>query len=322
MRTTTALAPPRLKREPRRVTGIQIGTMALGDHYGMLTEQGAVGIIQEAVEKGVRFFDTNPAFGQGASELLLGRALESENEKVSIATKALSSSDNPFQPLRRTTRERLLRDIEESLRRLGRHYIDLYYVYGDRDARVFDQTIEALFEIRESGLIRATGIYSTSSYFLRRALRRGHVDAVMVPYNIFNRPLDTDFLSFCRTADVAVHACEPLCRGMLAGTLHNNSAFPEGDVRTRDKRFRGERFRKTIGIVERLKHFAEQEGITMLELSLGWVLQHPAVKTAVCGARTPQQAEEIVEASAARLTLDQILEIDFIVGSNKYESVE
>ena len=60
----------------------------------------------------------------------------------------------------------------------------------------------------------------------------------------------------------------------------------------------------------------------MLELSLGWVLQHPAVKTAVCGARTPQQAEEIVEASAARLTLDQILEIDFIVGSNKYESVE
>jgi aryl-alcohol dehydrogenase-like predicted oxidoreductase len=322
MRTLTAVAPPRIKKQPKVVSGIEIGTMALGDHYGVLDEQGAVSIIQEAMERGARSFDTCPAFGQGASELLLARALESEVDNVSIATKALSPGDNPFQPLRRTARERLLRDIEGSLRRLGRHYIDLYYIYGDRDGQVFDQAVDALLEIRESGLIRATGIYSTSSYFIRRALRRGHIDAVMVPYSILNRPLDTDFLSFCRGADVAVHACEPLFRGLLAGSLHRNSTFPEGDVRTTDKRFRGERFRKNIGVIEPLKQFADREGMTLLELSLGWVLQHPAIKTAVCGARNREQVAEIIAASTTRLTLDQILEIDFIIGSNKYQSVE
>ena len=322
MRTLTSVAPPRVQKEPKRITGIQIGTMALGDHYGMLDEQGAVSIIQESVERGVRFFDTSPAFGRGASEMLLARALETETERVSIATKALSAGDPPFHPPRRTSRERLLRDIEESLRRLGRHYLDLYYIYGDREGRMFDQTLDALFEIRESGLIRATGIYSTSSYFLRRALRRGHVDAVMVPYNILNRPLDTDFLSFCRAADVAVHACEPLFRGLLAGKLHRNSTFSQGDVRTADRRFRGDRFRRNIEIVELLRLFADQEGLTLLELSLGWVLQHPSIKFAVCGARTPLQVEEIIKASATRLSLDQILEIDFIVGSKKYQFME
>jgi len=320
MRTLTAVAPLRKKKERRSVSGIQLGTMSLGDHYGPMDEQGAISIIQKAVDRGVSSFDTSPAFGRGASELLLSRALGSGIENVSIATKALSPSDDPFRPLRGNSRETLLRDIEESLRRLGRHYIDQYYVYGDSDHARFDRTFDALLEIKETGLVRATGIYATSSYFLRRALRRGQVDAVMVPYSILNRPLDSDFLQYCRAFDVPVHACEPLCRGILSGRLHRNSAFAEGDVRINDKRFRGNRYRKNIEITERLKRFADQEGMSLLELSLGWVLQHPSVKAAVCGVRSAQQVEEIAAASSTELTLDQILEIDFIVGPDKFQT--
>ncbi len=320
MRTLTSIAPLRKKKEPKQITGIHIGTMSLGDHYGPMDEQGAVSIIQEAVERGINSFDTSPAFGRGASELLLSRALGSRIESVSIATKSLSPGEDPFRLLRRSSRETLLRDIEDSLRRLGRHYLDLYYIYGDSDHSLFDQTVDALLEIRETGLIRLTGIYTTSSYFLRRALRRGHIDAVMVPYNILNRPLDSDFLQYCRLSDVAVHACEPLCRGLLSGRLHKNSAFAEGDVRINDKRFRGERFRQNIGITEHLRHFADQEGMTLLELSLGWVLQHPSVKAAVCGVRSAEQIEEVIAASSTELTLDQILEIDFIVGADKFQT--
>jgi aryl-alcohol dehydrogenase-like predicted oxidoreductase len=294
--------------------------MSLGDHYGPMDERTAVAIIQKAFESGVHSFDTSPAFGTGVSEMLLPRALGTRVEDVIIATRALSTRDDPFSMLRKSTRESLLRDVEGSLHRLGRHYLDLYYIYGDSDHGRFDQTVDALLEIRGTGLIRSIGIFTTSSYFLRRALRRGPIDAVLVPYNILNRPLDTDFLTFCRISGVAVHACEPLCRGLLTGKLHRNSAFGEGDVRINDARFRGARFRDNIEIVDRLRSFADQEGLSMLELALGWVLQHPAVTAAVCGARTPGQVEDIITASAAQLTLDQILEIDFIVGADKFQA--
>jgi aryl-alcohol dehydrogenase-like predicted oxidoreductase len=295
--------------------------MPLGNHYGALEVADAIKLIQAAVDQGVNSFDTSPAFGNGRAEELLAQALGSGVKDISIATRALPSTQQ-VSTQGFTDRSKILTWLEESLLRLKRDSIDLYYIEGLRDRTTIGRLMEAMELIRESGLIGGIGLVATNSYPVRIALKYGKVNAVLVPYNILNRPIDTEFLSFCRQTDVAVHAAEPLCRGLLAGQLHRNSAFPAGDIRTDDRRFRGDRFRTNIGLVGHLARYATQEGLSMLELSLGWVMQHPAVTTAICGAKSVAQLEELIAASRTKLKLDQILEIDFIVGGNKYQRAE
>ena len=321
MNTTTTTTAPQTQAAPvRTAEGIRLGGLTFGDHYGPIDHRKSVQLIRTTVEAGVTSFDTSPAFGAGAGELLLSLALGSRIEDVTISTKGILPGEDPFNPLTRGDREALFTSLEQSLRRLGRRFIDIYYIYGQKNPDAFIRSVDAVREMKEAGLIRKIGLYATSSYFLRLALRSGAIDAVMVPYNIFNRPLDTDFLPFCREENVEVHACEPFCRGLLTGQLHKNSVFGEGDLRLTDPRFRGDRFRKNVSLVEQLGSYATRQGMTLLALSLGWVLQHPAITTAVCGARSVRQIEQIVAASPTRLTLDQILEIDLIIGPHKYQS--
>ncbi|MDH4068889.1 MAG: aldo/keto reductase [Ignavibacteria bacterium] len=320
MNTTTTVAPKLKVSRPRVSQAIGLGGLAFGDHYGPMDQNSAVRLIQDAVDRGVNYFDTSPAFGAGASELLLSLALGTRSEDVSIATKAIQSETDPFNYLSAETRESMVRSLEQSLRRLGRRYVDLYYLYGHKSKDQFIRTVEAAEEMRDAQLVRSVGIYTTTSYFVRIALRYGKIDAVMVPYNILNRPLDTDLLPYCREQGIAVHACEPFCRGLLTGQLHRNSVFGEGDLRLTDPRFRGDRFRINVGLVEQLGAYATRQGMTLLALSLGWILQHPAIASAVCGARSTRQIEQIIIASTARLTLDQILETDLIVDHHKYQS--
>jgi len=320
MNTTTSVAPLRTTAPPDRIATLELGGLAFGDHYGPTDQRKTIQLIQQAVGLGVTSFDTSPSFGSGAAELLLSLALGSTVEDVTISTKATMPGDNPFVPTVHADRDGLFRGLENSLRRLGRRFIDMYYLYGQKDREAFVRSLDAAREIREAGLVRRLGLYATSSYFLRVALEHTSVDAVMVPYNIFNRPLDTDFLPYCREHNIPVHACEPLCRGLLTGQLHKNSTFGEGDLRLTDPRFRGDTFRDNIRLVEQLGAFATRQGMTLLALSLGWVLQHPAISAAVCGARSLKQIEQVIKASASRLTLEQILEVDLIVGSNKYQS--
>lgn len=320
MNTTTAVAPKLRVSRPRVSQTIALGGLAFGDHYGPMDQHMAIRLIQDAVDRGIASFDSSPAFGAGASELLLSLALGARSEDVSIATKAILPESDPFNYLSGQNKESMFKSLEGSLRRLGRRFVDLYYIYGHTSRDQFVRMLEAAQEMQEAQLIKAIGIYTSTSYFLRIALRYGKIDAVMVPYNILNRPLDTDLLSYCREQKVPVHACEPFCRGLLTGQLHRNAVFGEGDLRLNDPRFRGERYRTNVRLVEQLGAYATRQGMTLLALSLGWILQHPAVETAVCGARSTRQIEQIIAASSARLTLDQILETDLIVDNHKYQS--
>jgi aryl-alcohol dehydrogenase-like predicted oxidoreductase len=189
----------------------------------------------------------------------------------------------------------------------------------DRSGEALREMIEAMTEVREAGFIREVGLIVSGTEILKRAVSYGQIDAVLVPYSIFNRPADADFLSFCRMSGIAVHACEPLCRGLLSGALHSNSVFAEGDIRINDQRFRGQRFRDNIETAERLRHFAAQEGYTLLELALGWVLQHPSISSVICGAKTTHQLRQLISAMPVNLNLDQILEIELIVGDRKHQ---
>jgi aryl-alcohol dehydrogenase-like predicted oxidoreductase len=298
---------------------IGFGGLALGGHYGPIEKSEAIRTIRTAVEAGITFFDASPTYGGGLAEQILGAALGSERDSVQIATKVGTGRDVSFTLLRNNDRTTIIKRIEESLKRLRRDYIDLYQIYGPDPHTPLHETMETLEELRQAGKVRLIGFCSPDTSTLREALKHGRVNAVQVPYNILNRTIDAEVLPFCRAARIHLHACEPYLCGLLCGGLHKNSVFDTDDRRATDRRFRGEQFRSNIEIVNRLRAYAYQEELTLLQLSLGWTLQNPSIARAICGATRPEQVVETVAAAQTQLTPEQIIAVDQIVGEDKYQ---
>lgn len=297
---------------------IGLGGLPLGGHYGSIEKREVVRTIRSALEEGVTFFDTSPTYGDGLAERLLVEALGSDRDNVVIATKTAASSDT-FTDLRQANDPATIRRrAEESLRRLRRDHIDLYQICGTDPHTPIAETMDAMEELRSAGVIRFIGFCTSKTAILREALKHGRIDVVQLSYNALDRSIEADVLPFCRAARIEIHACEPFCCGLLLGSLHKNSSFDESDRRIEDTRFRGEQFRHSIETVNRLRSFAYQEGLTLLQLALGWVLQDPLIKTAICGAKNHRQIRETVAAGNVDLTPEQIIEIDQIIGEEKF----
>jgi aryl-alcohol dehydrogenase-like predicted oxidoreductase len=309
------------ENESAAASRIGLGGLPFGGHYGQQEKVDVISTIYAALDEGVTFFDTSPSYGDGLAESLLADALGSDRDNVIIATKAVASG-SIFTNLRQANDPATIkRRAEESLKRLGRDHIDLYQIYGTDPRTPLGKTMEAMEELRSAGKIRFIGFCTTNTVILREALKHGRVDALQLPYNAIDRSIEGDVLPFCRAARIEIHACEPFCCGLLLGSLHKNSSFDAADRRIEDNRFRGEQFRHSIETVNRLRSFAYQEGLTLLQLALGWVLQDPLVKIAICGAKNHHQIREIVAAGNVNLTPEQIIEIDQIVGEEKFQGV-
>jgi myo-inositol catabolism protein IolS len=307
--------------ETSAASRIGLGGLPFGGHYGQLEKVDVISTIYAALDEGVTFFDTSPSYGDGLAETLLADSLGSDRDKVIIATKAAAAGSFPTTLRQANDPATIRRRAEESLTRLGRDYIDLYHICGTDPHSPIGKTMEAMMELRNAGKIRFIGFYAANTTILREALKHGRIDAVQLPYNAIDRSIRADMLRFCRATRIEIHACEPLCCGLLPGLLHQNSIFDEEDCRVEDERFRGELYRLNIETVNRLRAFAYQEGLTLLQLALGWVLQNPLVKVAICGAKSPQQIRQIVASKNVNLTPEQIIEIDQIVGEQKLEGV-
>jgi len=271
--------------------------------------------VRTAIDLGITSFDTSPAYGDGTADHLLAEALGEKTAHVTISTKIYAGTAQTPQDVRMV----ICRQLEGTLTRLKRDKIDICYLADASPFRNIEEAMVTLLSLKEAGMIGGIGLCIDSIHPLQNALILNSVDCIQTRYNIFSRPEDPDLLPLCSSAKIDVHACEPFCRGLLLGLLGRNAAFEQADVRIEDKRFRGERFRSNLELVGQLRMFAAQEGITLLQLALGWVLQHPAVRSAVCGVRSAGQVRHLAAASNARLTLDQLLEVDLIVGDQKHQ---
>lgn len=316
-----AISPiPSTTKRPALRKGIRLGGLAFGGLFGRVEKAKAIRTIQTAFDVGITWFDTSPSYGEGRAEEVLGDALEKITHHVGITTKS-PTLDMAAQMVKGRTRDAILRSIEGSLRRLNREFVDLYLLDGPLTPTCMLEAVTTAEGLRRAGVAKSIGICTPELETLGEIIQHLRLDAVQAPYNILTRLAEARLLSFCRDHDIAFHACEPLCRGLLAGRLHKNSVFDEGDLRILDRRFRGERFRRNIEIVNRLRAYADLEDISLLQLSLGWVLQHPTVASIVCGAKSPQQASELA-ASHALLTPAQVLEVELIVGEDRFQQPE
>ena len=293
------------------VSRIAFGTWQLGGEWGSFDEAAAIDAIRGARDLGITLFDTAQAYGFGASEELLGRALRpeltSDREGVVIATKG------GIRPPERDTSQAFLRKgVEESLRHLDVDVIDVCQVHWpDRDVPA-EETAGALQEMVDEGKIRFAGVsnYGVADMEAFEAVRP--VDTLQPPYHLFQRTIEAEILPFARAHDIGVLAYSPLASGLLAGRIDEDTTFEPDDWRGQASAYAGEALRRNLAVVRQLEGLAADLGISLSQLAIAWVLAQPGVHVAIVGARSRGNIAASAAAGEVELSPEALARIDEI----------
>ena len=236
------------------ISRIGLGTWAIGGWmWGGTDDSESVATIQAAIERGITLIDTAPAYGFGRSEEIVGRALAEGRlrSRVVIATKVgLEWKDGKV--FRNASRDRILREVTNSLRRLRTDYIDIYQVRCANPLVPIEETAEAMQRLLAQGIIRAIGVSNFSVAEIERFRRVAQLHVVQPPYNLFEREIEAELLPYCRETNFATLTYGALCRGLLSGKLQQDAHF-EGDyLRLTDPKFHPPRYAQYLAAVQRL----------------------------------------------------------------------
>jgi len=293
---------------------VGLGTWAIGGWmWGGTDEARSIATIRAAVEQGITLIDTAPVYGFGRSEEIVGKALAGGlRDRVTIATK-VGIAWRDGEPYRDGRRQRIVREIEDSLRRLRTDVIDLYQVHWPDLQTPLEETARALEELLRQGKIRAIGVSNFSPRQMESFRAVATLDAVQPPYNLFEREIEADVLPYAAASGLTVLSYGALCRGLLSGRMRTDTAFDQGDLRRVDPKFQGARFRLYLAAVEQLATLArERFDRSVLALAVRWVLdQGPTI--ALWGARSPDQLRAIREIEGWRIDEATRRDIDSIL---------
>jgi aryl-alcohol dehydrogenase-like predicted oxidoreductase len=299
-----------------QVSRIGLGTWAIGgSEWGEVSGGDAVATCLAIFDHGINLIDTAPIYGRGRAEVLIGSAMRQHGhrERFFVATKA-GLEWNERGVYANSDPDRLRQEFEDSLRRLGTDYVDLYQIHWPDTTLPIERAAEVLLELYNEERIRAIGVsnFSPSQMQTFRNIAPLHSD--QPPYNIFERAIDDDVLPYCRDHSIAVLTYSPLCRSLLAGRLTRDTKFPVGDVRRVDPKFQPPRYERYLKAVAGLDAFArERYGKPVLELALRWVLDRPGVSVALWGAKRPEQLNAVDGIFGWTLDDKAMAEIDQIV---------
>lgn len=310
-----------LGRTGVRVSPLCLGTMMFGAR-GNTDHADSVRIIHRALDSGINFVDTADVYSAGESETIVGKALAGgRRENVVLATKFHGSlGDDPNE--RGNSRRWIVREVENSLRRLGTDRIDLYQVHRPEPETDFDETLGALTDLVRQGKIRyiGTSTFEPSAIVEGQwtAERRGRerVVAEQPPYSLLARGIEREVLPVAQRYGLGVLTWSPLAGGWLSGRYRKGAEQPQS---SRSDRQAG-RFdigspenAAKLDAAEALARLAEEAGLTLVQLALAFVLEHPAVTSAIIGPRTFEQLEAQLGADRIRLSRDVLDRIDKIV---------
>lgn len=264
-----------------------------GVGWGEVDDRESIAALRCAVESGMTTVDTAPIYGFGHSEVVVGRALKGLRDRVTLVTKAGLVWDDQRNVRTDDSRATLLREVDDSLRRLDVDVIDLYLVHWPEDRTPLEETYTALREIQQSGKVRWIGVSNFDAPRLRQLAALGGVDAVQLQYNMLQRDAESEILPLCREQGWPVMAYSPLAQGLLARRFPRDLQLAEGDVRRNNPLFAPEAYAAALDFVDLL---TQESTRPLPALALDWVLRHPPVATAICGARTPGQVEGLLSA--------------------------
>jgi aryl-alcohol dehydrogenase-like predicted oxidoreductase len=305
---------------------ISFGAWAAGGWmWGGTERKHAVDAIRAAYELGVTSIDTAPAYGQGLSEEIVGEAIRDlPRDKVQVLTKyglrwdlakgelSFKSKDNNGRDIeiyRYAGKESIVTECENSLRRLGTDYIDLYQIHWPDKTTPIAETMEAVAKLMQQGKVRYAGVCNYNAGQLQEAQQYVPLVSNQVPYSMIKRDIEKETVPYCMKNDLSVLAYSPLERGLLTGKMKPGHRFAEGDHRANLYYFKDENIKRTNAFLEKLKPLAAEKKATLSQLVLRWTLEQPGITIALAGARNAAQATENAKAVNVNLGKE---EIDFI----------
>ncbi|QDY70515.1 aldo/keto reductase [Qingshengfaniella alkalisoli] len=299
---------------------VGLGTWAIGGWmWGGTDEADSIAAIQASIDEGVSLIDTAPAYGMGRSEEIVGQAIKGRREKVVLATKCglvwhtqkgnhfFDQQDKPVH--RYLGADSIVHEVEQSLRRLGTDYLDLYITHWQDPTTPIEETLEALTKLKSDGKIRAIGASNVSADDLNAYVAAGQLDAIQEQFNMVHRDIETTLLPICAQHDVATLSYSSLALGLLSGKIGPERTFEGDDLRKGDPRFSVENRQKVARMVADIQPIADAHHASIAQIVIAWTLAQPGITLALCGARNPKQAIENARAGMIRLTKDDIAAI-------------
>ena len=307
------------------VSAIGVGCWEIGGGYGSIEEQEFIAAVHTALDLGITCFDTAEAYGFGASERSLAKALGGRRKDAVVVTKfGIGYKEAPN--YRDSSRERVMVSIEKSLKNLNTDYVDVYMVHWPDLNTPFEETMQALDDVVQQGKARAIGISNFRREQIEASMTTRRVDVAQYCWNMFDRRMDQEILPYCREHNMGVMAYGSLAYGLLSGTFHADMTFDEGDWRARQGRMGGinlfqtmfgpDHFPNNIKAVEELKGLAARYNKSLPQFALRWTLSHPTVSTALVGCRRAAEVEDNVGALGWDIRQEDFAEIDAIFERN------
>ena len=310
-----------LGRTGVRVSPLCLGTMMFGA-WGNPDHDESIRTIQRALDAGINFVDTADVYSRGESEEIVGKALAGgRRDNVVLATKVHGTmGDDPNQ--QGNSRRWIMREVEASLRRLGTDWIDLYQIHRPDSSCAIEETLSALTDLVRAGKIRyfgsstfpAHGIVEAQWASEKHGLER--FVSEQPPYSLLVRGIEEDVLPVCERFGIGVIPWSPLAGGWLSGRYRKNAELPS----SHRAKMIAARYDMSLPVnqakldaADKLAALAEEAGLSLVQMALAFVLEHPAVTAAIIGPRTMEQLETQLGAADVKLERQLLDRIDEIV---------
>lgn len=302
---------------------ITFGAWAAGGWmWGSTDRNDAINAIKAGYDLGVTSIDTAPIYGQGDSEEIVGDAIKGiSRDKLQLVTKFgmrwdLAKGDFGFKSknnngkeidiYKYAGKESVIYECEQSLKRLGTDYIDLYQIHWPDITTPISETFEAVNKLIEQGKVRYAGVCNYNIAQLKEADQTLEIISNQIPFSMVNRGVEEETVPYCIEKNKSVLAYSPMERGLLTGKMTADYKFEEGDHRQGNKFFTPESIEKTNSFLAKIKPLADEKKATLSQLVLRWTVERPGITIALVGARNEKQAAQNAEAMNVKLNAEEI----------------
>jgi len=306
-----------------KVSAITFGAWAIGGWmWGGAERKDAVEAIKASVDHGVTSIDTAPIYGQGLSEEIVGEALKGiPRDKVQVLTKfgmrwdetkgslAFKSQDNSGKDIdiyKYAGKESVIKECEDSLKRLGTDYNDLLQIHWPDVTTPISETFEAVLRLQEQGKVLAAGVSNYNVAQMQEAEQTIKLASNQVPFSMVERTIEEELVPYCIQNKKGILAYSPLQRGILTGKIKPGHNFGEGDHRPTTKFYQPENLARINAFLDELRPMAESKNATLAQLVIRWTIERPGITVALVGARDANQAIQNAKAIEVKLSPEEI----------------